>query len=101
MDHLTIHAQDKAIKELVRQELASKEEVIKRRLKELGIELDFNQEKRRRFKSLMVERIGGEETYYYNDGSTFGMRLVTFVTTQKPIDTKERSVSITLETHYF
>jgi len=66
------------------QELASiidkqKEEVIKQRLSELNIVLDERDEKNRRFKNFVCEIQGDKESYYYNNGSLSGIRIVTFV----------------------
>ncbi len=66
------------------QELAAiidkqKEDVIKQRLSELNITLDEQNEKNRRFKNFVCEIKGDKESYYYNDGSLSGIRVVTFV----------------------
>lgn len=70
------------ISEKLANDLAKKmEKIVKERLQFHGIELDFELESRRRFKSLIREILddGDEETYWYNDGSEQGLRIVTFV----------------------
>ncbi len=56
--------------------------IVKERLYKIGIELNLDEEKERRFKSLLLEThdvIGGnEERWYYNDGSILGILIVTF-----------------------
>ena len=56
-----------------------KEDIVKQRLKELGIEIDLESEPNRRFKRLLLEHNGNEQTLWYNDGSETGLRVVTFV----------------------
>lgn len=56
-----------------------KERIIKERLNSIGINIDIEKEKNRRFKTMLVELSDGEETYYYNDGSVDGVRVVTFL----------------------
>ena len=64
-----------------------KEKVIKNKLLiELGVELDYKIEKSKRFKSLQLENLDGKETYYYNDGSANGFRVVTFEIVDTPAD---------------
>ena len=69
------------------------------RLNEFGIEIDLEKEKRRRFKSLSIEHNGEEETIYYNNGSENGLRIITFVTKQKPFDAE--NMSIGYETSFY
>lgn len=54
--------------------------IILQRIKDAGFEFDFEKEKTARFKKLAVENKCGSETWYYNDGSENGFRLVTFYT---------------------
>lgn len=57
-----------------------REKIIRDRLKELvGIDLDLEEENKRRFKRLSISYKGNEETIYFNDGSIKGQRIVTFV----------------------
>ncbi len=75
-----------------------REKIIRDRLKALtGIELNLEEEQKRRFKSLSISYNGNEETIFYNDGSIEGKRIVTFVrkehfvnfdTTQERVDVK-------------
>ena len=55
-----------------------KDEIIKDRLKELWIDVDYETVKKMRFKPFMTEISEGLETVYYNDGSVDGLRVVTF-----------------------
>ena len=73
----------KIVKELQRK----KESIIKERLKEIvGIEIDAEEEQKRRFKRFAIEYKGNEETIYFNDGSINGKRIVTFVKKDNLID---------------
>jgi len=56
-----------------------KEELLFNRLLHHGKTIDFDIEKERRFKKIIMERNGNEETYYYNDGSIEGLRIITFI----------------------
>lgn len=56
-----------------------KDDVIKAKLKELGIQLDIEMERKRKFPRFTVEKQGLEETLWFDDGSTHGQRVITFV----------------------
>ncbi len=60
-----------------------KEEIITERLKQIGIEINYDEEKKRRFKSMVCEIHDNEQRWYYNDGSISGIRVVTFVDNPK------------------
>jgi hypothetical protein len=61
--------------------------VITERLKEIvGIDLNIEEEVKRRFKRLAIEYNGNEETIYFNDGSIEGKRIVTFVRDEQPLN---------------
>lgn len=64
--------------ELHRQIQAEMELVLKQKLEEKNIHIDLDKEKIRRFKTLQRETKGNETTYWYNDGSMEGQRVVTF-----------------------
>lgn len=54
--------------------------IIIERLKEIvGVDLNLEEEAKRRFKRLVIEYNGNEETIYFNDGTVKGKRIVTFV----------------------
>ena len=76
-----------------------RKEIIFKRLSELGITINIEQEQRRRFKSFAVEYRDNEESIYYNDGSENGLRVITFVTKQTPFDPDKRSIDC--ETSYY
>lgn len=80
---------------------AKKDKVIKEKLLEHGIDFNLENEQKRRFKSIMVEHVNNEETYYYNDGSISGFRIVTFKTSYPEFDfsNQEHKVFISI-THY-
>lgn len=66
---------------ILKEQSQKKEEIVRKRLKELGIEFDLEEEKRRRFKRLIFETNHNSETLYFNDGSEAGIRVVTFTRT--------------------
>lgn len=74
-----------------------KDAVIMKRLSELGIDTDIESEKRRRFKRFVVEHSYTEETYWYNDGSESGLRIITFKKWQPNYDMKNPNNTITCE----
>lgn len=60
--------------------------VITKRLKEIaGVDLNIEEEVRRRFKRLAIEYNGNEETVWFNDGSIRGRRIITFVRKESPL----------------
>ena len=74
---------DNIVRDLVSQMVDSiskqKEDILKTRLLNKFQDFNFEEEKKRRFKKLVCEvDYHGNETYYYNDGTTDGCRLVTF-----------------------
>jgi len=61
--------------------IIKKERFVLELLKKKGIVLDFELERKRRFKNLAVERQspGFSETWFYNDGTEEGLKVVTFI----------------------
>src|SRR5690606_29338197 len=57
---------------------AYKLEIIISKLEEKNIKIDWEFERDARFKSIYGEVEGFKETYYYNDSSKEGLRIVTF-----------------------
>lgn len=58
----------------------SKEKIIIERIEKIiGIDFDFEEESKRRFKRLLIERSNNRETVYFNDGSIEGVEIVTFI----------------------
>jgi len=88
-----------SIKKMCDEMNTKREALIIGRLKKLGIELDMKLEKTRRFKSLLMENDGEAQTYYYNDGSENGLRIITFVTNQNPFNHED--MRIKFEVHYY
>jgi hypothetical protein len=62
-----------------------KKALLKQRLEELDIEIDLEEESKKLFKSIVCVIKGHEETYYYNDDSYMGLRIITFIEIQEPI----------------
>lgn len=56
-----------------------REKLITDRLKQLGITFDQEEQMEKRFKDFIAERRGKELTYYYNNGTPRGLRIITFV----------------------
>ena len=57
-----------------------KEEKLIEALKKLNIKIDIHLEEDKRFKSLIMEKRLNVETYYYNDGSIDGIKVISFKT---------------------
>lgn len=62
-----------------------KQEILIQKVQSLGIEIDLVLEAKKRFQTMSIERDGNKETYWYNDGSVEGLRIVTFVLKAKPL----------------
>ena len=77
-------------------------QVITERLKEIvGIDLSIEEEQKRRFKRLAIEYNGIEETIYFNDGSEFGVRIVTFVRKNEPISFDPIKTTMRVDYSYY
>lgn len=64
-----------------------KERIVIGKLAGMGIEFDFEEEKLRRFKSIIKEIDSeGAESYYYNNGTLTGIHIVTFT----PVEQEKR-----------
>lgn len=80
-----------------------KDLIIAHNLSKHGIEIDFDAEARARFKKIVCESHAGtgEETYYYNDGTPEGLRIVTFKMDWPSFDSPMSGDSIKIGfTHY-
>lgn len=55
-----------------------KEDMMKNNIEKLGIKIDFNEEKERRFSRFVCECDNGKETYWFNDGSVTGIKIAEF-----------------------
>jgi hypothetical protein len=93
--------QQKLIGEVIDEINKKKDAVIMQRFAELGIEIDIEVEKRRRIKRFVVEHNETEETYWYNDGSESGLRIITFKKWQPNYDMKNPNNTITCEVSYY
>lgn len=60
--------------------MKEQEEIVKERLELLEIKLDWETEGQRRFPNLMREVQGNITTWYYNNGTINGLRIVAFET---------------------
>lgn len=58
---------------------AKKIETFFEKLKAMGVEFDIEQEAKRTFKKCSRITEGTEESFYYDDGSVEGIRVVTFI----------------------
>ena len=89
---------EKMVKELQEK----RETIIKEKLKEIvGIEIDIEEEQKRRFKRLQIEYKGNEEIIYFNDGSINGKRIVTFVKKENPINFNNDKFELSSEYSYY
>ena len=74
---------DDVISALVKKIADEKEKVIQmrlRRLRSFNVELDLKEESQRKFPRIKCEILGGHtETWWYNDGTPSGIRLISFV----------------------
>jgi len=93
--------QHKLIGEVIDEINKKKDAVIMQRFVELGISTDIESEKRRRFKRFIVEHSDTEETYWYDDGSESGLRIVTFKKWQTNYDMRNPNNTITCEVSYY
>lgn len=79
-----------------------RKKIITQRLKEIvGIDLNIEEETKRKFKRLTIEYNGNEETIYFNDGSINGIRIVTFVKKESPISFEIERFLTTVEYTYY
>jgi hypothetical protein len=77
-------------------------QIITDRLKEIvGIDLNIEEEAKRRFKRLSIDYKGNEETIYFNDGSEYGIRIVTFVRKDEPISFEPQKASMQVDYSYY
>jgi len=74
-EYVTIN--DKCMKKIQDKILEEKNKKLKIRLKELNIKLNFDKIEEFRFKPIISEIQGNKETYYYNDGSKNGLKILT------------------------
>lgn len=94
--HSEIGIERKCVDRLISDMQKKHEEILMARLKELGIEIDTEKDKNRRFKRFSKEINGDETTYYFDDGSLDGLRIITFVLhNDTMIDPDKRSIVIT------
>ena len=82
-----------------------KANIIKQRIKEvIGIEIDEQEELKRRFKRFATYILDNEESIYFNDGSIGGVRIVTFIKNEMPSYTENsysQSLTLSYEEKYY
>lgn len=93
--------QQEIIGDMIAELNKKKDAIIMHRLEKLGIKLDVEVEQRKRFKTFVVEYNDHEETYWYNDGSETGLRIVTFKKAQPNFDLKEPNHTVKTEISYY
>jgi len=93
--------QQEIISDMIIEINRKKEDVIKQRCEKLGIKLDAETEQKKRFKSFVVEYSDTEETYWYNDGSETGLRIVTFQKAQLNFDLMAENHTVKTERSYY
>lgn len=82
-----------------------KEELVLAQLKGWGIEINLDEERKRRFRRILIEQNNSTETWYFNDGSLEGMRIITFVQDNKSFNPtmldEVHKFSLSLELSYY
>lgn len=78
--------QQELIKKLSQKMNEQREGVIKLALSKHGIILDVREESKSRFKKVICEIKDGKETYFYNNGTPSGLRIVTIQMVSKQED---------------
>jgi len=79
---------------------SKKEKILIEKIKKIYPNFDFESEKRNRFKNIAVICEGNVETYFYNDGSINGIRIVTFKAAQD-ISLIETGISFIIKLKYY
>jgi len=92
--------QQRMVGEMSERLTKKKDAVITQRLVELGIQIDMNAERNRRFKNFVIERNDTKETYWYNDGSETGLRIVTFTMPMPDLDISKPHIALNVEINY-
>jgi hypothetical protein len=93
--------QQEIIGDMIAELNKKKDAIVMHRLKKLGIKVDVEAEQRKRFKSFTVEYNNHEETYWYNDGSETGLRIVTFKKAQPNFDLNKPNYTVKTEVSYY
>jgi hypothetical protein len=74
-----VNIQNELISDLAQQIINKKTDIILTRILEIDPNFDIEIEKKSKFKKIVCLINKNEETYWYNDGSLNGVRLITFV----------------------
>ena len=108
MQEITSNMQDRLIKEAMIDFEKKRIAIINERLDSLGIYICLEDQKRKRFKDFISERIGNETTIWYRDGSETGLRVVTFVDPElndvnmfNNVDSERRKFEVTQQYRYY
>lgn len=81
----TLSMQQTIVNDIVNSIQKQQDELIKKRLNRiLGYDLNLEDEAKRRFPRIGIFNQDTETSYYWNDGSIDGIRIITFI--QNPID---------------
>lgn len=81
----TLSMQQTIVNDIVNSIQKQQDELIKKRLNRiLGYNLNLEDEYKRRFPRIGIFNQDTETSYYWNDGSIDGIRIITFI--QNPID---------------
>jgi len=89
------------MEDLIRDISEKKQAVINAKLKKLNIAVNIDTENRRLFKSLVCVTQGNQDTYYYNDGSINGLRIVTFVKKETQLFDSNSKFTMKMELDYY
>jgi len=79
-----------------------RDKIIADKVKEIiGIDLNLEEEEKRKFKRFVFEYNDKQETVYFNDGSISGKRIVTFVKDQYQYNFDSPSLKLNVEYFYY
>ena len=78
-EHTGLPEHFEMIEKLAKEIDDKKQQVIKQRLEEMGMAHLLDNLEEQRFKRILVEKRHNEETYYADDGTLTGRRIVTFL----------------------
>ena len=92
---------DKTITNLMENINEFKKEILLSKLRSKGIVLDLEIEAKSRFKSIVVETQLNKETWYYNNGTLEGQRIVTFERIEKDMSSLDSAISIGIRIKYY
>ena len=74
------HLKESVINDLCKKISRQKDDLIQSKIKEICHDFNIEDEGKRKFKRIIVQREEDKETWYFNDGSISGKRIITFET---------------------